>query len=63
MIAHSIAQPGSVKATFQINLPRPRKVQEIRFQPEFVSLYSEIWEALRSEVETAYSRTTQKAAS
>jgi len=57
------AGPGSVKATFQINLPRPRKVQEIRFQPEFVSLYSEIWEALRSEVETAYSRTTQKAAS
>jgi sulfonate transport system ATP-binding protein len=52
-----------VKATFQISLPRPRKVQEIRFQPEFVSLYSEIWEALRSEVETAYSRTTQKAAS
>jgi NitT/TauT family transport system ATP-binding protein len=57
------AGPGSVKATFQIDLPRPRKVQEIRFEQAFVSLYSEIWEALRSEVETAYSRTTQKAAS
>jgi len=57
------AGPGTVKATFPISLPRPRKVQEIRFEPEFVALYSEIWEALRSEVETAYARTTQKAAS
>ncbi|MEO9236622.1 MAG: ABC transporter ATP-binding protein, partial [Jatrophihabitantaceae bacterium] len=51
------AGPGSVKAEFQVDLPRPRRVQEIRFEPSFVSLYSEIWEALRSEVETAYART------
>jgi NitT/TauT family transport system ATP-binding protein len=57
------AGPGRVKATFRIDLERPRKVQEIRFTPEFVSLYSEIWEALRSEVETAYARTTTGVAS
>ncbi len=52
------AGPGRIKATFHIDLPRPRKAQEIRFTDEFVALYSEIWEALRSEVETAYARTT-----
>ncbi|HEV7194012.1 MAG TPA: ABC transporter ATP-binding protein [Jatrophihabitantaceae bacterium] len=57
------AGPGRVKATFRVDLPRPRKVQEIRFAPEFVALYSEIWEALRSEVETAYARTTSQVAS
>ena len=31
---------------------------EIRFTDDFVAIYSEIWEALRSEVETAYARTT-----
>jgi len=57
------AGPGRVKATFDVDLPRPRRVQEIRFTDEFVRLYSEIWEALRAEVETAYARTTSKAAS
>jgi len=57
------AGPGRVKASFDVDLPRPRKVQEIRFTDEFVRLYSEIWEALRAEVETAYARTTSKAAS
>ncbi|PZS18073.1 MAG: mannosyltransferase [Pseudonocardiales bacterium] len=52
------AGPGRIKATFRIDLPRPRKAQEIRFTDAFVSLYSEIWEALRSEVETAYARST-----
>jgi NitT/TauT family transport system ATP-binding protein len=52
------AGPGRIKATFRVDLPRPRKAQEIRFTDEFVALYSEIWEALRSEVQTAYARTT-----
>jgi NitT/TauT family transport system ATP-binding protein len=55
------AGPGRVKATFRIDLPRPRNAQEIRFTDEFLSLYHEIWEALRSEVETAYARTTARA--
>ena len=52
------AGPGRVKATFRVDLPRPRKAQEIRFTDEFTSLYQEIWEALRTEVEAAYARTT-----
>ena len=50
--------PGAtVKATFPIDLPRPRVVQEIRFQPEFVAIYHDVWEALRTEVDHAYAQT------
>ncbi|HEY8719896.1 ABC transporter ATP-binding protein [Pengzhenrongella sp.] len=49
---------GTVKETFQIDLPRPRVVQEIRFEPRFVELYHQIWDSLRSEVDTAYAQTT-----
>jgi NitT/TauT family transport system ATP-binding protein len=52
---------GTVKATFEIDLPRPRVVQEIRFEPRFVDLYHQIWEALRSEVDIAYAQTTDVA--
>jgi NitT/TauT family transport system ATP-binding protein len=48
---------GTVKATFAIDLPRPRVVQEIRFERRFVDLYHQIWEALRSEVDIAYAQT------
>jgi len=56
------AGPGTVKATFPVELPRPRKVQEIRFEPRFVELYHRIWESLRDEVQVAYARTTATAA-
>jgi NitT/TauT family transport system ATP-binding protein len=52
------AGPGTVKATFSIDLPRPRVVQEIRFDQRFVELYQQIWGALRDEVQIAYARTT-----
>jgi NitT/TauT family transport system ATP-binding protein len=52
---------GTVKATFPIMLPRPRVVQEIRFDPEFVATYQKIWEALRAEVDIAYTQTTVSA--
>jgi NitT/TauT family transport system ATP-binding protein len=50
---------GTVKATFAIDLPRPRVVQEIRFERRFVDLYHQIWEALRSEVDIAYAQTEE----
>jgi NitT/TauT family transport system ATP-binding protein len=55
------AGPGTVKAEFEIDLPRPRVVQEIRFEPRFIELYEQIWEALRAEVAEAYDRTTRSA--
>jgi NitT/TauT family transport system ATP-binding protein len=50
--------PGTVKAVYDIDLPRPRgAVQEIRFEPRFLELHQQIWESLRDEVERAYART------
>ena len=52
------AGPGTVKAVYDIDLPRPRgAVQEIRFDSRFLELYRQIWQSLREEVERAYSRT------
>ncbi len=52
------AGPGTVKAVYDIDLPRPRgAVQDIRFDARFLELYRQIWGALREEVERAYSRT------
>jgi len=52
------AGPGTVKAVYDIDLPRPRgAVQEIRFEPRFLELHHQIWASLRDEVEAAYART------
>jgi NitT/TauT family transport system ATP-binding protein len=57
------AGPATVKAVFPVDLPRPRVVQEVRFEAAFVDLYHQIWEALRDEVMVAYARTTAVGAS
>jgi NitT/TauT family transport system ATP-binding protein len=51
------AGPGTVKQVYDIDLPRPRQVPEIRFDPRFIELYEEIWNTLRDEVQRAYART------
>jgi NitT/TauT family transport system ATP-binding protein len=54
------AGPGTVKAVYDIDLPRPRgAVQEIRFEPRFLELHHQIWASLREEVEAAYARTAR----
>jgi NitT/TauT family transport system ATP-binding protein len=51
------AAPGTIKAVYDIDLPRPRgAVQEIRFEPRFLELHHQIWETLRGEVERAHAR-------
>jgi NitT/TauT family transport system ATP-binding protein len=50
------AAPGTVKQVYEIDLPRPRQVPEIRFDPRFVAIYEEIWNTLRDEVQRAYAR-------
>ncbi len=54
------AGPGTVKGIYSIDLPRPRKVEEIRFEARFVQLYHEIWEDLREEVLISYERNKQR---
>jgi NitT/TauT family transport system ATP-binding protein len=50
------AGPGTVKGVYRVDLPRPRNVAEIRFQPEFSRIYQEIWDDLRDEVLVSYER-------
>jgi NitT/TauT family transport system ATP-binding protein len=51
------AGPGTVKAVYDIDLPRPRgAVQEIRFEKRFGELHQQVWETLRDEVEAAHAR-------
>src|SRR6185312_8405364 len=52
------ARPATVKQEFVIDLPRPRSLREIRFQPRFVDLYEKIWNCLSDEVRIAYARAT-----
>jgi len=48
------AGPGRIKAEYSIDLPRPRNVTEIRFNPAFTELYEKIWRDLRDEVQISY---------
>jgi NitT/TauT family transport system ATP-binding protein len=47
------ASPASVKDVFDIDLPRPRNVEEIRMTPEFIEIYRHVWASLSSEVDIA----------
>jgi NitT/TauT family transport system ATP-binding protein len=50
------AGPGTVKGDYAVDLPRPRNVSEIRFEPRFAQIYKEIWSDLRDEVLLSYER-------
>jgi NitT/TauT family transport system ATP-binding protein len=52
------ASPGRVKARYEIPLPRPRNVIEIRFAEAFTRLYEQIWKDLRDEVMQSHARST-----
>jgi NitT/TauT family transport system ATP-binding protein len=41
---------------FQIDLPRPRDVAEIRLTPRFIELHALIWHAMKEEVLKSYAR-------
>jgi len=41
---------------FDIDLPRPRDVAEIRLAPRFMELHSLIWRAMKDEVLKSYAQ-------
>lgn len=45
------AQPGKIIAEIKIDLPRPRKLEDIRSNPEMASRFMEIWNHLQVEVQ------------
>ena len=51
------AGPGTQPiGEFTIDLPRPRDVAEVRHQPRFVQLHTQIWNVLRDEVLKGYTQ-------
>jgi NitT/TauT family transport system ATP-binding protein len=56
------AGPGTVKDVVTIDLPRPRKVEEIRLTPEFTEIYRGVWDSLREEVEITRARGASRVA-
>jgi len=48
------AGPARLKGIYDVDLPRPRDVAEIRLSPGFMSLYTRIWADLRDEVKRQY---------
>ena len=48
------AGPGRIKGVYDVTLPRPRDVVEIRLNPEFATLYRQVWADLRDEVRRSF---------
>jgi NitT/TauT family transport system ATP-binding protein len=55
------AGPATVKAVYDIDLPRPRLTAEIRYQPRFIEISRVIWNDLRDEVLISYERAKKPA--
>jgi NitT/TauT family transport system ATP-binding protein len=56
------AGPATVKSVYPIDLPRPRVVSEIRYDPRFIEISHTIWNDLRDEVRRGAARDEAKAA-
>ena len=50
------AGPGTVKSIYPIDLPRPRIVADIRYDPKFIEISRTIWNDLRDEVKISSAR-------
>ena len=56
------AGPATIKDVVDIDLPRPRQVEEIRLTTRFTDLYRRVWDSLREEVEITRARGADNAA-
>ncbi|MEV6672960.1 ABC transporter ATP-binding protein [Streptomyces sp. NPDC051162] len=56
------AGPATVKEVFPVRLPRPRKVESIRLEAEFIEIYREIWSSLGEEVRITRERGAERVA-
>ena len=44
------ARPARIKKEYLVDLPRPRSVADVRFDPRFEELHKQIWDDLRPEI-------------
>jgi NitT/TauT family transport system ATP-binding protein len=54
VIVMTAGPAATIKGDYRIDLPRPRNVSEIRFDPDFMKLHEQIWNDLRDEVMISY---------
>ena len=52
------ARPGRIKATYAVDLPRPRHMENVLAHPRFLALFQEIWASLKQEVLAAREKPT-----
>jgi NitT/TauT family transport system ATP-binding protein len=55
------AGPATVKTVHKIDLPRPRVMSEIRYDPGFIEICKTIWDDLREEVQIGHRRSMVEA--
>jgi NitT/TauT family transport system ATP-binding protein len=55
------AGPATVKSVYTVDLPRPRIVEEIRYDQKFIDYSKMIWNDLREEVQTSNRRAAEAA--
>ena len=55
------AGPATVKSVYEIKLPRPRNVADIRYDKNFIDISKQIWNDLKGEVQEAQARQTRAA--
>ncbi|UGX88021.1 ABC transporter ATP-binding protein [Phyllobacterium meliloti] len=53
------AGPATVKSVYHIDIPRPRVMEDIRFDEKFVEIAKVIWNDLREEVQIGQQRALQ----
>lgn len=44
------ARPGQIRLDHKVDLPRPRQLRELRFDPQFMATERQIWEELHHEI-------------
>jgi len=52
------ARPGRIKATYAVDLPRPRHMENVLALPRFTAMFQEIWASLKQEVLAAREKPT-----
>lgn len=50
---------ATIKGDYKIDLPRPRNVAEISFDPAFMKIHQQIWEDLKDEVMISYENSSK----
>jgi NitT/TauT family transport system ATP-binding protein len=50
---------ATIKGDYKIDLPRPRNVAEISFDPAFMRIHQQIWEDLKDEVMISYENSSK----